>query len=80
MSVWVCAQPKNRKRKLIDYFLDIADYPERPQKERILKIAAQLFAKRGFHAVGMSDLQDAVKLGRDALYHHIRSKEDLLCK
>jgi AcrR family transcriptional regulator len=58
--------------------VDIIDYPELPQKERILKIAAQLFAKRGFHAVGMSDLQDAVKLGRGALYHHIRSKEDLL--
>ncbi|HEY1130027.1 MAG TPA: TetR/AcrR family transcriptional regulator [Roseateles sp.] len=58
--------------------MDIVDYPELPQKERILKIAAQLFAKRGFHAVGMSDLQDAVKLGRGALYHHIRSKEDLL--
>ena len=41
-------------------------------------IAAQLFAQRGYHAVGMSDIQDAVKLGRGALYHHIRSKEDLL--
>lgn len=49
-----------------------------PQRARILKTAAQLFAKRGYHAVGMSELQDAVQLGRGALYHHIRSKEDLL--
>lgn len=48
------------------------------QRARILKTAAQLFAKRGYHAVGMSELQDAVQLGRGALYHHIRSKEDLL--
>lgn len=49
-----------------------------PQRTRILRAAAQLFAQRGYHAVGMSDIQEAVKLGRGALYHHIRSKEDLL--
>lgn len=48
------------------------------QRERILKTAAQLFAARGFHAVGIAELGDAVGLGRGALYHHIRSKEDLL--
>lgn len=58
--------------------MPITDYPELPQRARIVKIAAQLFAQRGYHAVGMSDIQDAVKLGRGALYHHIRSKEDLL--
>jgi len=45
---------------------------------RILKAAARLFAERGYHAVGMTDLQDAVQLKRGALYHHIRGKEDLL--
>ena len=49
-----------------------------PQRQRILKAAAHLFAQRGYHAVGMTELQDAVQLGRGALYHHIRSKEDLL--
>lgn len=58
--------------------VEIIDYPELPQRERILKIAAQLFARLGYNAVGMSDLQEAVKLGRGALYHHIKSKEDLL--
>lgn len=43
-----------------------------------MKVAAQLFAQRGYHAVGISELQDAVQLGRGASYHHIRSKEDLL--
>ncbi len=51
---------------------------ELSQRERILKTAAQLFARRGFHAVGMTELQEAVQLGRGALYHHIRSKEELL--
>jgi AcrR family transcriptional regulator len=49
-----------------------------PQREKILKTAAKLFADRGYHAVGMSDIQEAVQMGRGALYHHIRSKEDLL--
>jgi AcrR family transcriptional regulator len=48
------------------------------QRERIVRTAARLFAQRGYHAVGMTELQDAVHLGRGALYHHIRSKEDLL--
>lgn len=51
---------------------------EASQRDRILKTAAQLFAARGFHAVGIAELGDAVSLGRGALYHHIRSKEDLL--
>ncbi len=51
---------------------------EATQREKILKTAAGLFAARGFHAVGIAELGDAVGLGRGALYHHIRSKEDLL--
>lgn len=49
-----------------------------PQRTRVVKAAAALFAERGYHAVGMSDIQQAVGIGRGALYHHIRSKEDLL--
>ena len=53
--------------------------PEGPsQREQILKTAAQLFAERGYHAIGMTELCDAVGLGRGALYHHIRSKEEVL--
>jgi AcrR family transcriptional regulator len=51
---------------------------ETGQRERILKIAARLFAEKGYHAIGMTELGDAVQLGRGALYHHIKSKEDLL--
>lgn len=48
------------------------------QRQRILQVAAGLFARNGYHAVGMSEIQAAVGLGRGALYHHIRSKDDLL--
>lgn len=49
-----------------------------PQRTRVRRAAAQLFAERGYHAVSMSDIQAAVQLGRGALYHYISSKEDLL--
>ena len=48
------------------------------QRERILKVAATLFAKHGYHATGVAMLGDAVSLGRGGLYHHIGSKERLL--
>lgn len=54
------------------------DNGELSQRERILKVAARLFAERGYHAVGIAELGEAVQLGRGALYHHIKSKEDLL--
>lgn len=47
-------------------------------KERILRTAAELFARNGYHATGLSELGQAVGLGRGALYYHIGSKENLL--
>lgn len=47
-------------------------------KERILRVAAELFARNGYHATGLSELGEAVGLGRGALYYHIGSKENLL--
>jgi AcrR family transcriptional regulator len=46
--------------------------------DRILKIAADLFATHGYHATSMSDLERETGLGRGALYYHITSKEELL--
>lgn len=48
------------------------------QRDRILRIAAGLFAKKGYQAVGVAELGDKVGLGRGALYYHIGSKEELL--
>ncbi|WP_173934959.1 TetR/AcrR family transcriptional regulator [Chelativorans sp. Marseille-P2723] len=47
-------------------------------KERILQVAAELFARNGYDATGIAELCNAVDLGRGALYHHIESKESLL--
>jgi AcrR family transcriptional regulator len=51
---------------------------ESPQLIRITRICAELFAAKGYNAVGIAEISDAVGLGRGALYHHINSKEELL--
>ncbi len=47
-------------------------------RDQILRISAELFARSGYHGTGMSDLGTAVGLGRGALYHYIGSKETIL--
>ena len=47
-------------------------------QERIRAVAAELFARDGYHATGVAALCDAVQLGRGALYYYIGDKEALL--
>jgi len=48
------------------------------RREAIIDTSARLFASRGYHATGISELCDANDLGKGALYHYIGSKEALL--
>ena len=48
------------------------------RRQAIIDTSAPLFAKRGYHATGVTDLCDANDLGKGALYHYIGSKEELL--
>jgi TetR/AcrR family transcriptional regulator, cholesterol catabolism regulator len=47
-------------------------------RERIIRVGTELFARNGFHGTGIGALSEAAGLGRGALYHHIRTKEELL--
>lgn len=47
-------------------------------REEILEAAAQIFSQKGFHATSMQDIADAVHLQKASLYHHIRSKQEIL--
>jgi AcrR family transcriptional regulator len=47
-------------------------------RERVVAVAADLFARNGYHGTGIAELAKAVGLGRGALYHYIESKEALL--
>lgn len=44
----------------------------------IVDTSARVFAQRGYHATGLTELCEANGLGKGTLYHYIGSKEDLL--
>lgn len=51
---------------------------ERPVADDILSRAATLFSERGYHAVGIRDLAEAVGLSTSTLYHYYATKQDIL--
>ncbi|NYJ03063.1 AcrR family transcriptional regulator [Nocardioides thalensis] len=57
-----------------------ATKPEGSTRERLLEAGIRLFAERGFKAVSVGDIEQAVGLvpRRGALYRHFASKEALL--
>ena len=48
------------------------------RRQAIVDTSARLFARRGYHATGITELCAANDLGKGALYHYIGSKEELL--
>ncbi|HEY3830897.1 MAG TPA: TetR/AcrR family transcriptional regulator [Acidimicrobiia bacterium] len=60
-----------------------SDTPRRSQKwearrDTIVDTSAAVFARRGYHATGLTELCEANGLGKGTLYHYIGSKEQLL--
>ncbi len=49
-----------------------------PTQTRVRNAAIRLFAKKGFHGVGIRELAQAAKVSPASLYHYIGSKEELL--
>lgn len=48
------------------------------RREELTRIAARLFAERGYQGTSLADLAAALGVQKPSLYHHIASKEDLL--
>src|SRR5881227_3646926 len=48
------------------------------RRQAIVDTSARVFARRGYHATGITELCTANDLGKGALYHYIGSKEKLL--
>ena len=48
------------------------------KREELTRIAARLFAERGYQGTSLADLAAALGVQKPSLYHHIESKEDLL--
>ncbi|MBU9738237.1 TetR/AcrR family transcriptional regulator [Diplocloster agilis] len=47
-------------------------------RERILDTAVQLFVEKGYEETSIQDILDALNLSKGGIYHHFRSKEEIL--
>lgn len=52
--------------------------PASDSRQDILRTAARLFRERGYDATSMNDISLALKLSKGGLYHHFRSKDEIL--
>ena len=48
------------------------------RQSQIFETAARIFCEKGFDKASMGDISDAMGLTKAGIYHHIRSKEELL--
>ena len=48
------------------------------RREELTRIAARLFAEKGYQGTSLADLAEELGVQKPSLYHHIDSKEDLL--
>ncbi|MDT5017313.1 MAG: hypothetical protein QOD39_3473, partial [Mycobacterium sp.] len=48
------------------------------RRQLIIDASTDLFYRKGYAAVGMGDVAEAVAIGPSALYRHFRGKQDLL--
>jgi AcrR family transcriptional regulator len=51
---------------------------KKTRRDQILAAAAELFARHGFHGVGIDEIGAAVGISGPALYRHFRSKDAML--
>lgn len=52
-------------------------YPEQTL-EKIITTSTQLFLEKGYEQTSIQDILDALKLSKGGLYHHFKSKEEIL--
>ncbi|HSV66753.1 MAG TPA: TetR/AcrR family transcriptional regulator [Mycobacteriales bacterium] len=52
--------------------------PAGSRRDQIVAAAAELFARRGFHGVGIDDIGAAVGISGPGVYRHFRSKDAVL--
>jgi AcrR family transcriptional regulator len=47
-------------------------------RQRLLAVAAELFATRGYRATSLEDIGTALQVKKTAIYHYVNAKDDLL--
>jgi AcrR family transcriptional regulator len=75
---WVLVPIPNSNVKLIPiYYLSFSMKPT-TRKEEIVTIASQLFKEKGYSAVSVRDIGQAMGMKAASLYNHIESKQEIL--
>src|SRR5690606_3989999 len=74
----ILSHHRTNERSFVEYLAMTKTAVRAGRREGILQPAGQLFRERGYHAIGMPDLAQALELRGSSLYAHIASKEDLL--
>ncbi|HEV7219733.1 MAG TPA: TetR/AcrR family transcriptional regulator [Terriglobales bacterium] len=52
--------------------------PSTDPRQEILRTAARLFQQQGYDGTAMNDIAAALKLSKGGLYHHFKSKDEIL--
>lgn len=65
-------------KRMFDYRMNEHTPDELSRRDELLVSAARLFCEKGYHATSMEDIARELGILRGSLYHHIRSKEELL--
>ena len=47
-------------------------------KEKIMNAAGEVFVQKGFDAATMQDIMEKCGLSKGAIYHHFKSKEEIM--
>ncbi|MBS0470427.1 MAG: TetR family transcriptional regulator [Proteobacteria bacterium] len=48
------------------------------KRQVVLRTAAQIFSRRGFHQTTLSDIADELHIAKPTLYHYFKSKDEIL--
>ncbi len=48
------------------------------KRQAVLRIAAQIFSRRGFHQTTLADIADELNIAKPTIYHYFRSKDEIL--
>lgn len=48
------------------------------KRQELIESAIELFAQHGFHGTGIDRIADAANVSKKTMYHHFRSKEELI--
>jgi len=48
------------------------------RKDEVIRVAARLFAAKGYHATTLDEIAEEIGVTKPALYYYITSKEDIL--